>query len=185
MTKFPVIAVVVCLVAAGGLLAACSSSSPTEPPATASPTTVSPIPTQAQSPIATASEPEASPVQTPSGIPAPEEGRASVAGTLYTFSGQAPIPGTIFYLTPPREGTDEPPRVLSSPNREEGDVQGQSDGAGRFVLTDVPPGEYYLAVWAPYDWILAVESPTDQTPRLITLEPGERRDLGRLDVAWP
>ena len=186
MIKFSrLIPFVVCLVASASLLGACRQSPPADPTVTERATVDSPVPTEPQSLIRTPSPALSSPVLTPRAIPTPEEGKASVVGTLYTFSGDAPIPGTVFYLTPPREGTDDPPRVLSGPSREAGDIQGASDNAGQFVLTNVAPGKYYVAVWAPYDWILAVESPTARTPRLITLSPDEQRDLGRVDVAWP
>ncbi len=184
MTKSRVVALILCFAAAGGLPTACGSSSPTEAPATASATTESPVPTQVQSPIPTV-ESDASSVGTPVKIPTPEQGKASVGGTLFTFSGHAPIPGTIFYLIPSEGASNGPPRVLSGPNAEHGDIQGQSDSSGHFAIGDIAPGSYYLAVWAPYDWILAVESPSDQTPRLITLEPNQCSDLGRVDVAWP
>jgi hypothetical protein len=125
-------------------------------------------------------------VETPSEIPAPEDGKASIGGILYTFAGHAPIPNTVFYLTPAKKDeTNRPPSVLTAPRKEEGDIQGKSDSKGRITLNNVPPGKYYLAVWAPYDWILAVETPTKQIPRLITLEPGQRKDLGIVNVAWP
>ena len=118
--------------------------------------------------------------------PAVASGRAGLTGYLYTLTGSGPIPGTVFYLTPARGPTKEdPPRVLVGPSPELGDVRGQSDEQGRFVLTDVPPGNYFLAVWAPYNWVLAHESETDLTPRLIVLEPGKWHDLGRIEMVWP
>jgi hypothetical protein len=65
------------------------------------------------------------------------------------------------------------------------DVSGQSDNQGRIVLNNIPPGRYYLAVWAPYNWILAVESASDSTPRLIVLEPDQRVNLGVIYLSWP
>lgn len=53
------------------------------------------------------------------------------------------------------------------------------------MLDSIPPGAYYLAVWAPYDWILVTESETDETPRLITLKPDTTEALGKLSLCWP
>ncbi|MGD2177009.1 MAG: hypothetical protein PVG71_04225 [Anaerolineae bacterium] len=64
-------------------------------------------------------------------------------------------------------------------------MRGESGPQGQVALNQIPPGSYYLAVWAPYAWILAVESEDDQTPRLITLDPDQRQDLGMIYVAWP
>jgi len=61
----------------------------------------------------------------------------------------------------------------------------ESDDQGRIVLTDVPPGNYFLAVWAPYNWVLAHESRTDLTPRSFVLEPDTEHDLGRIEMVWP
>jgi hypothetical protein len=183
MTKAHIIGLVLCLLVAGGMAAGCSSPlSPTESPP---PTQSSPL--QVQSPIATQASGAATvPVEVPSEAPVPEEGQASISGVLYTFSGNGPIPGTIFYLTPARgETNQEPPAVFVGPREEEGDVQGMSDPKGQIALNNVPPGNYYLVVWAPYNWIMAVESDTDPTFRLITLEPDQRETLGMIYLAWP
>jgi len=117
----------------------------------------------------------------------PQEGKASLTGLLYSFG---PIPGVIrgtpFYLIPlSGESGQAFPILLLGPRIDNGDVPGISDNGGRIFLNNVPPGNYYLAVWAPYNWVLAVESPTIMTPRIITLEPNEYYDLGVIYVPWP
>lgn len=165
------------LLIGGGILSACSSPSSTE-----SPVSTPTLSLQAHSPVAT---PSSAPVAAPSEIPKPEEGKASVGGVLYTFSGHGPIPETIFYLTPAQGEADQPPRVLVGPREEKGDIQGKSNAEGQITLNNVPAGNYYLAVWAPYNWLLAVESAEDQMPRLIELGPNESKNLGVINVAWP
>jgi hypothetical protein len=110
---------------------------------------------------------------------------ASLRGQLYTIVGQGPIPGTAFYLTPAKGEDKLPPNVLSGANMSEGDVSGTSDDAGWFSLSNVPAGDYYLVIWAPYNWLLAVESESDLTPRLITVEAGQQLDLDVLLAEWP
>ena len=119
--------------------------------------------------------------------PSPQPGEASVSGILYTFTGHAPIPGTIFYLTPAKEEDDgpHPPMVLVGPHEDKGDYRGTSGSHGEFIINDIEPGNYYLAVWAPYTWVLAVNSPTDFTPRLIQLSPNTQINLGVVYVSWP
>lgn len=117
--------------------------------------------------------------------PIPETGRASISGILYSISLSQLIPGTAFYVTPAVGDTNEPPPYLLGPRVESGDVRGVSDNMGRFVLNNVPPGEYYLAVWAPYNWILAVNSPNDLIPRLLILEADRAYELGIVYVPWP
>lgn len=180
MTKISTAAFLLCLIILGGVMAACAGPTPTESPMPTQPTSPG-----TQSPIATPSSAEISPVATPSEIPVPEAGKAAIAGVLYTFSGHGPIPETVFYLTPALGETDRPPQVLTGPQEEQGDIQGKSGPQGQVALNQIPPGNYYLAVWAPYAWILAVESEEDQTPRLINLDPDQRDNLGTIYVAWP
>jgi len=120
-------------------------------------------------------------------IPAPkEEGLASAGGTLYTIYGNAPIPGTAFYLTPAvGEEQDRPPSMLTGSHTEAGDIRGVSGPNGEIALDAIPPGRYFLVVWAPYNWIVAVESETEDDPRLLEFTAGEEVDLDRVHVPWP
>lgn len=117
--------------------------------------------------------------------PIPEAGRVSLSGILYSISLSQIIPGTVFYITPAAGDTNEPPSLFLGPRMGSGEVRGVSDDMGRFVLTNVPPGKYYLAVWAPYNWILAVNSLDDLTPRLLILEADQAYELGIVYVPWP
>ncbi|NIV28437.1 MAG: hypothetical protein GWN58_02645, partial [Anaerolineae bacterium] len=116
-----------------------------------------------------------------------DSGKASVIGMLYTYTGHGPVPGTVCYLTPAKGDAEQPrpPAVFSGPQAEAGDVSGTSDEGGWIALNNIPPGNYYLAVWAPYNWIIADESDVDRTPRLITLEAGQQLDLGQIYLSWP
>lgn len=116
--------------------------------------------------------------------PIPQPGKASISGLLYSFTGAGPIPGTLYYLTPAKE-QGSPPVILVGPREDEGDIRGVSGDQGQIVLNNIPPGSYYLVVWAPYNWILAVESELNMTPRLITLKPNQRLNLGIVYVPWP
>ncbi len=116
--------------------------------------------------------------------PIPQSGKASISGLLYSFTGRSPIPGTLYYLTPAGE-MGSPPNILVGPREEEGDIRGTSDERGQIRLNNIPPGSYYLVVWAPYNWILAVESEANMTPYLITLKPDQRLNLGIIYVPWP
>lgn len=159
----------------GVVVSACAASS----------STVSPSPTGSPrgEPTPVQSEPLPVSSQDP---PAPGPGKASISGVLYTFTGKGPIPGTAFYLIPAGDGDQsEPPPAMMGIREENKDVSGQSDNQGRIVLNNIPPGRYYLAVWAPYNWIVAVESDVNPTPRLIVLEPDQRLNLGVIYLSWP
>jgi hypothetical protein len=125
-------------------------------------------------------------LEVPVDVVVPEAGKAAISGVLYSISGQSPIPGTTFYLTPGRgESQQDPPTVLAGPSEEDGDIRGTSDAKGWVSLNNVPPGNYYLVMWAPYDWLIALESEENPMPRLITLEPDQRLNLELLHMTWP
>jgi hypothetical protein len=119
--------------------------------------------------------------------PAPQEGMASLSGLLYTPVINRIIPGTQYYLTPAIEDNGQfyIPTMFVGPQTDKGDVSGISNEKGQLLLDNIPPGNYYLAVWTIYNWPLAFGSQQDALPLLITLEAGEQRDLGLLYVEWP
>jgi len=120
----------------------------------------------------------------PDDPPVPEPGKASISGVLYTLTGKGPIPGTVFYLVPvTREGSTYLPLVLTGPRAE--DPQGHSDDQGKIILNNIPPGSYYLTVWAPYSWIFAVQSDVDKSFLVLNLKPNQRLNLGIIYVPWP
>jgi hypothetical protein len=77
------------------------------------------------------------------------------------------------------------PTLLIGPEEQNGDIHGTTDLLGQINLDDVPPGNYYLIVWAPYNWSIAENTPSEQRPRLIELNQGDREALGVLYVSWP
>lgn len=119
--------------------------------------------------------------------PAPAEGMASLSGVLYSPKVNRIIPGTNFYLTPAIEenGQSYIPTMFVGPKEDSGDVAGFTNEKGQLMLDNIPPGNYYLAVWSVYDWLLAFGDAADELPLLITLEEGDQRDLGLLYVDWP
>ena len=115
-------------------------------------------------------------------------GMATLSGQLFNTTGQSVIPGTAFYLVPAQPAPDagnDLVLVLKGPDVTAGDVVGKSDDQGNFTLTDVPPGDYYLAVWAPYNWLPIPADAEDTMPRVFQLRAGDRLDVGRLELVWP
>jgi hypothetical protein len=117
----------------------------------------------------------------------PQEGMASLSGVLYSPVVNRIIPGTQFYLTPAIEDNGQLfiPSMFVGPQVDKGDVMGFTNEKGQMLLDNVPPGNYYLAVWTVYNWPLAFAKPDDELPLLITLEAGDQRDLGLLYIDWP
>lgn len=117
----------------------------------------------------------------------PQAGMASLSGVLYSPKVNRIIPGTQFYLTPAIEedGQSYIPTMFVGPKEDRGDIAGFTNEKGQLMLDNIPPGNYYLAVWSAYDWLLAFGGATDELPLLLTLEDGAQRDLGLLYVDWP
>lgn len=91
----------------------------------------------------------------------------------------------MFYLTPAvGEDHRQMPTFLIGPHENAEDVRGYTDSNGQFVLDNVPPGNYYLIVWAPYDWVPAETSRADATPLLLELAPDQKKPLGIVYLGW-
>jgi hypothetical protein len=122
----------------------------------------------------------------PSEAPEPAPGAASVSGALFSYTIRRLIPDTMFYLAPAEgEKGDSIPVFLAGPDADRGDIISRSDAIGNFSLDGVPPGNYYLAVSAPYNWSLAETAQNDPAPLLIRLSTGDRLALGTVYLSWP
>ncbi len=163
---------------AGVLLTACSAPTPQ-----AKVGAISPLPTHPPSPLSTPQN--AKPVA-PAEAPPPIAGKASISGLLLSSRTGAIIPDTMFYLTP-AVGPDKRsmPPILIGPEESQGDIRGKSDVTGAFTLNGIPPGNYFLIVWSPYNWPEADVSATDITPRLIELKAQQAEPLGDVYAGWP
>jgi hypothetical protein len=118
--------------------------------------------------------------------PTPAAGKASISGMLYSYAISRALPETVFYLTEPMIADGKVAYlVMLGPRKEIGDVFGVSDQSGGFVLSNIPPGDYCLLVWAPYDWIPAETSSQTHSPLLIRLAANQALDLGMIQLPWP
>ena len=111
---------------------------------------------------------------------------ASISGVLYSYNNRQVIPQTEFFLIPAvgPEKRDVPP-VIVSPESKRGEIISTSGDSGEINLKDIPPGNYYIVIWAPMNWVIAQNSESDITPRLIELKAGSRIPLGVVYVSWP
>lgn len=116
----------------------------------------------------------------------PEKGMASVSGLLYHYQRDQVIPGTQYYLTPAIIDGDKvyPPTMYVGPQPERGDIYGFTNNEGQLFLNNVPPGKYYIAVWAVYDWFVVQETEDSEKPLLVTVEAGDIVNLGLLYTQW-
>lgn len=122
----------------------------------------------------------------PTDVPTPSQGKATVAGVLYSMSIKSLVPGTLIYLAP-GAGPDKraiPPAFIG-PTGTAGSVRGQSNDRAQFILTDVPAGYYYLVVAAPLSWSLGWSAEADQKPLLIEAKENQTLSLGIVYLSWP
>ena len=129
------------------------------------------------------SEEKPQPIKT---APQPQPGKASVSGLLFSFTSRIIIPETHAYFTPSLGENNEVPPAFTGPRTDLGDFDFRSDTAGNFELDNIPPGSYFLIVWAPYSWIPVINPEKDQVnPVLFTFEADKQYPLGVLELAWP
>ncbi len=122
----------------------------------------------------------------PAVAPEPEQGKASISGTLYSPTQKMVIPGTQFYLTLGwGEDHREMPPVFVGPQVDKGDIDLRSDSQGNFSFNSITPGNYYLVVWAPLTWDVAQNSETDTQPLLLEIKPNQKYPFGIVYVSWP
>lgn len=112
--------------------------------------------------------------------PQPAPGLASISGILLSTANGLPIPETVFLLFPAEADGSLPTFLV-----EQNGIKGVSNARGEIVLTDVPPGVYYIGVWVPYSYSIVVEYSDKRTPRKIILRAGDRVNLGSLYAPWP
>jgi len=122
----------------------------------------------------------------PAGATDPEPGKGSISGTLYSPIQKMVVPETQFYLTP-GWGVDqrEVPPTFVGPQVDKGDIELRSDAQGNFSANNIPPGNYYLAVWAPLTWDIAQVSDKDTKPLLLEIKADQKYPLGIVNVSWP
>lgn len=145
---------------------------------------IHPYPTEGSSILPTLENGQLPPA--PSDAPTPQEGKASISGTVFSYTSFIVIPDTTIYLTPAQGNKQELFPMLTGPNPQAGDIQGRTDSKGRLFINNVPPGNYFIIVWAPYSWSVVVDRSKDPpSPLLFSFEANRKYPLGVLQVSWP
>jgi hypothetical protein len=200
-----IISIFILFLLTAGLLVACTNNQ-TSSPVTSVPSQANNSPTEANietaypllsgneaaTPYPILGETEATPL--PSGVlpvapneaPKPEAGMASISGVLYSYTTGQTVGGTEFFLIPgvgPEK--KDVPIVLVAPDASRGEIIGRSDDNGNIALQNIPPGNYFLIVWAPMSWSVAEKSNTDKAPLLLELDAESQIPLGVIYLSWP
>lgn len=120
----------------------------------------------------------------PNDAPKPKIGYGSISGTLYSFTTGITLAKTHYYLIQgDGPNRNEMPPLLVGPTDE--DIKGITDEKGQFFINNIPPGNYFLIVEAPYSYSPAVTSMTDFSPLLLKIIENEKYPLGVVFVSWP
>jgi hypothetical protein len=119
----------------------------------------------------------------PKEAPLPDNGYSSLSGVLFSKGNSTILGNFRFYLTP-AQGTDNNlvPPVLVGPVKTKGDISGITDKNGKFEVNNLKPGNYYLVVIMPSDYLVALMPETQDTPNIIKLAPNQRSVLGLVTV---
>ena len=113
-------------------------------------------------------------------VPTPGNGKAVVTGQLLLGGeGGAPFMATLYLAsTVPPSTPDYPPLIAFS---EQSDQLGVQDvETGRFLFTDVVPGQYAIIIWTPFGGTPLVDESGSSI--LFTVNPGEVKDLGIIPI---
>lgn len=122
----------------------------------------------------------------PKDAPKPDAGKASISGLVYSPSLSMGVMKTGFYLTKALgENNHQISPILIGPDETKGDVRGITDKDGTFSVNNLEPGNYFIVLSAPNDWVPFERDGTSGAPRLIELKADQQLALGLLYVPWP
>ncbi len=154
------------------VLSSCTGSlpSPAPKPASTSPVITPVAGKNAVSPVATS----AAAMSALSPIPTPVAGQGVVAGILIDKPTGQVAPETILYLE--HSINHSAPPLLYGPLNNQPRTTSLKNG--QFVITNVPPGEYVLALYSPIDILYYQQA--DGSAVLIQVKSGEINDLGKV-----
>lgn len=115
----------------------------------------------------------------PGEAPQPEAGKASASGVVYSLLSRTILSDFQLYFTPAQGDTrEEVPPLLLGAFSNKGDILVKTDSQGVFQVNNIPPGNYYIVLVAPGDYLIAVNSAVDTTPRMVTFQAEQIQPLG-------
>jgi len=125
-------------------------------------------------------------VDAPKDAPKPDAGKASISGLVFSPSLQKGVMKTGFYLTKAvGEKNRQISPILIGPEESQGDIRGYTDEKGIFSVNNLEPGNYFIVLSAPNDWVPFERDGTSGVPKLVELKADEQLALGVLYAPWP
>jgi hypothetical protein len=142
------------------------------------PTFVSPV-----SPIVTPLAGKVAPSSTPQ-VPDPEKGKGTIVGVLYDQRQGKPYAGQSIYLGKVNElkSADGSKPIPFVELNVKVDPHADTDANGHFVIQDVAPGRYALAVWRPDLQQRLLHDAAKNISIAVEVKPDEISDLGTLQI---
>lgn len=135
--------------------------------------------------------PSASPLQSPLGtplppappleVPTPRPGSGVVVGAATVRDVGIPMGGVEVFLGDHIGATGDVPLYGFDPQVAPHAV---ADAYGRFVFTDVPPDEYVIIFWTPFNSVMASD-PDSGEPLIVSVLAGQTTDVGELTEPRP
>jgi hypothetical protein len=133
----------------------------------------------------------ASPLQSPLGtplppappleVPTPRSGSGVVVGAATVQDVGIPMGGAEVFLGDHIGATEEVPLYGFDPEVAPHTV---ADAYGRFVFTEVPPGEYVIVFWTPFSSVMASD-PVSGEPLVVSVMAGQTTEVGELTEPRP
>ena len=125
-------------------------------------------------------------VDAPKDAPKPAAGKASISGLAYSPGLTRGVPKTGYYLTKALgEKNRQISPILAGADEANGDIRGYTDDKGIFTMNNIEPGNYFLILAAPNDWVPFERDGNSGAPKLVELKADQQLALGVLYVPWP
>jgi hypothetical protein len=121
-------------------------------------------------------------------VPEPESGKGTVVGVLYDQALEQPYAHQFIYLArigemKPQQGDGEP--MLFAELDVTSDPFAQTDETGRFVIENVEPARYVIAVRLPNLQELLLYDTGTSANLFVEVEPGKIADMGVVHIMGP
>jgi hypothetical protein len=115
-------------------------------------------------------------------IPTPEEDAGVVIGEVFSVTADSPLAGQAIYLGERVPLSPGPGYLVTIQQQASPHVI--SDEKGRFVFSDIPPGDYPILVWTPFNSYVVPDA-KGKRELSVVVEAGKITNLGRIEINWP
>lgn len=115
-------------------------------------------------------------------IPSPDANTGVVVGELVSTNDGSPLNNKLVYLGKKMYLTPGPGYTYGI--QENSSPQAWSSESGKFVISNIPPGQYILMLFTPHSATVVMQPNSDRELD-VNVEAGKILDLGRLEAVPP